>query len=151
LEDAALANLSQIRFGKTAIEKAVDPQVRAFAARNVSDHTRLQQALSSVAVGDRVSLPDYLSGEALRDYQRLIERTRPKFDRLYVYMMYKWHAVALRGFREAMKTITEPKLRAWTEETLPLIQDHLESIKRIAIAKGIPMNSGDGQRPIPKY
>jgi hypothetical protein len=96
-------------------------------------------------------LPERLSGEALKDYRRLIVLPRPWFDRLYVYMMYKWHAVALRGFREAAKTVTEPKLRIWTEQTLPLIQDQLESIKQIAIAKGVPMNSGDGQRTIPKY
>lgn len=151
LEDAALATLSQIRFGKVATEKAVDPQVRTFAGRNLSDYSRIQRALSSVAAADQAQLPERLSGEALRDYQRLIVIPRPWFDRLYVYMMYKWHAVPLREFREAGKTVTEPKLRAWTEQTLPLIQDHLESIKRIAIAKNVPMNSGDGQRAIPKY
>jgi putative membrane protein len=151
LEDAALANLSQIQFGKVAIEKAVDPRVRAFASRNPSAYSRIRDALSSVAAADQAPLPDRLSGEALRDYLRLIVIPRPWFDRSYVYMMFKWHAVALRGYREAMKTVTEPKLRAWTKQTLPLIQDQLESIKRIAIAKGVPMNSGDGQRTIPKY
>jgi putative membrane protein len=151
LEDAALANLSQTQFGKIAIKRAVDPQVRAFATRNLSDYSRIRDALSSVATADQAPLPDHFSGEAQRDYLRLIAVPRPWFDRLYVYMMYKWHAVALRGFRETGETVTEPKLRAWTEQTLPLIQDQLESIKRIAIAKGVPMNSGDGQRTIPKY
>ena len=99
--------------------------------------------LSSVATADEVPLPGHLSGEALRDYQRLIVIPRPWFDRLYVYMMYKWHAIALRGYQEAAKTVTEPKLRAWAEQSLPIIQDHFEAIQRIAIAKGIPMNSGD--------
>jgi putative membrane protein len=151
LEDAALANLSQTQFGQIAIKKAVDPQVRAFASRNLSDYSRIRDALSSVATADQAPLPDHLNGEAQRDYLRLIAVPRPWFDRLYVYMMYTWHAVALRGFREAGKTVTEPKLRTWTEQTLPLIQDQLESIKRIAIANGVPMNSGDGQRTIPKY
>jgi len=151
LEDAALATLSQIQFGKIAIRKAVDPQVRAFASQNLSDYSRIQGALIGVAAADQVQLPERLSGEALRDYRRLIVLPRPWFDRLYVYMMYKWHAVALRGLREAAKTVTEPKLRIWTEQTLPLIQDQLGSIKQIAIAKGVPTNSGDGQRTIPKY
>jgi putative membrane protein len=151
LEDTALANLSETQFGQIAIKKAVDPQVRAFASRNLSDYSRIREALSSVAAADQAQLPERLNGEARRDYLRLIVILRPWFDRLYVYKMYKWHAVALRGFREAGKTVTEPKLRAWTEQTLPLIQDQLESIKRIAIAKGVPMNSGDGQRTIPKY
>ncbi len=150
-EDAALATLRQIQFGKIAIRKAVDPQVRAFASQNLSDYSRIKGALLGVAAADQVQLPERLSGEALRDYRRLIALPRPWFDRLYVYMMYKWHEVASRGFREAAKTVTEPKLRIWTEQTLPLIQDHLESIKRIAIAKGVSMNSGDGQRTIPKY
>jgi hypothetical protein len=68
LEDTALANLSQIQFGKVAIEKAVDPQVRAFAGRNLSDYSRIRDALSSVAAADQAPLPDHLSGEALRDY-----------------------------------------------------------------------------------
>ncbi len=42
LEDAALATLSQIQFGKIAIRKAVDPQVRAFASQNLSDYSRIQ-------------------------------------------------------------------------------------------------------------
>jgi putative membrane protein len=151
LEDAGLAVLSEIKFGKIAIEKAVDPRVRAFAGRNVSDYSRIQEALLNVAADNQAAIPDHLSGEALRDYQRLIVIPRPWFDRLYVYMMYKWHAVALRGYQEAAKTVTEPKLRAWTEQTLPLIKDQLQSIKRIAIAKGVSMNSGNGQRTIPKY
>jgi predicted outer membrane protein len=151
LEDAALANLREIQFGKIAIEKAVDSEVRAFTSRNLSDYSRIRDAISSVATADQAPLPDHLSGEALRDYLRLIAIPRPWFDRLYVYMMFKWHAVAVRGYQEAAKTVTAPKLRVWTEQTLPLIQDQLESIKRIAIAKGVPMNSGDGQRTIPKY
>jgi len=151
LEDAALAILSEIQFGKIAIEKAVDPRVREFASRNLSDYFRIREALLNVAANDQAPLPDHLSGEALRDYQRLIVIPRPWFDRLYIYMMYKWHAVALRGYQEAAKTVIEPKLRAWTEQTLPLIKDQLQSIKRIAIAKGVSMNSGDGQRTIPKY
>ena len=151
LEDAALAILSEIQFGKIAIEKAVDPRVREFASRNLSDYFRIREALLNVAANDQAPLPDHLSGEALRDYQRLIVIPRPWFDRLCVYMMYKWHAVALRGYQEAAKTVAEPKLRAWTEQTLPLIKDQLQSIKRIAIAKGVSMNSGDGQRKIPKY
>jgi hypothetical protein len=66
-------------------------------------------------------------------------------------MMFKWHAVALRGYQQAVKTITEPKLHARAEQSLPLIQDHLQSIRHIAIAKGVPMNPGEGQRTIPKY
>jgi putative membrane protein len=103
LEDAALATLSQIQFGKIAIRKAVDPQVRAFASQNLSDYSRIKGALLGVAAADQVQLPERLSGEALRDYRRLIVLPRPWFDRLYVYMMYKWHEVALRGFREAAK------------------------------------------------
>jgi putative membrane protein len=68
LEDAALANLSQTQFGKIAIKRAVDPQVRAFATRNLSDYSRIRDALSSVATADQAPLPDHLNGEAQRDY-----------------------------------------------------------------------------------
>ena len=98
LEDAALATLSQIQFAKIAIRKAMDPQVRAFASQNLSDYSRMQEALSRFATADQVQLPERLSGEALKDYRRLIVLPRPWFDRLYVYMMFKWHAVALRGY-----------------------------------------------------
>jgi putative membrane protein len=150
-EDAALATSSEIEFGKIAMKKAVDPQVRAFASRNFTDYSRLQEALSGVAAAHQAELPTGLRGEALRDYRRLIERPAPSFDRLYVYMMFKWHAVAARGYQEAASKVSEPKLRAWTEQSLPIIQDHFEAIQRIAIAKGIPMNSGDDQRTVPKY
>jgi putative membrane protein len=140
--------LSEIQFGKIAIKKAVDPEVRAFADGNVHDYSRLGETLSEVGKADVAQLPDRLSGEAFRDYQRLIVMPRPWFDRLYVYMLFKWHSVALRGYQQAVKTATEPKLQAWTEQTLPIIQDHLESIRRIPIAKAVPMNSGEGQRTI---
>jgi putative membrane protein len=68
LEDAALANLSQTQFGQIAIKRAVDPQVRAFATRNLSDYSRIRDALSSVATADQAPLPDHLNGEAQRDY-----------------------------------------------------------------------------------
>lgn len=150
-EDVALATLSEIKFGKIALQKAVDHQVRDFASRSVADYSRLQQGLSGVAAADHVQLPQHLSGEALRDYRRLVVVPRPLFDRLYVYMMFKWHAVALRGYQEAVKKVSEPKLQDWARQSLPIIQEHLESIQRIAIAKGIRTNSGDDQRTIPKH
>jgi putative membrane protein len=150
-EDAALATLSEIQFGQIAQRKATDRQVRDFASRNVSDYSRLQETLSGVATADQAELPQHLSGEALRDYRRLVVAPRPWFDRLYVYMMFKWHAVALRGYQEAAKTVTEPELRTWAQQSLPIIEQHLESIRSIAIAKGISTNSGDNQHTIPKY
>ena|ERR1700693_3399311 len=49
LEDAALANLSQTQFGQIAIKRAVDPQVRAFATRKLSDYSRIRERMRKEA------------------------------------------------------------------------------------------------------
>ena len=65
-EDAALATLSEIEFGKIAVKKAVDPQVRAFASRNVTDYTlTFHKITHGEGEGARVGQSDLRSASRL--------------------------------------------------------------------------------------
>jgi predicted outer membrane protein len=60
-QHAALGSLKEICVGKLAQEKTQNSQVRAFAARMVSDHTRANEELTRIAQQKGITLPEATS------------------------------------------------------------------------------------------
>jgi predicted outer membrane protein len=60
-QQAALGSLKEICVGKLAQEKTQNSQVRAFAARMVSDHTRANEELTKIAQQKGITLPEATS------------------------------------------------------------------------------------------
>jgi putative membrane protein len=135
-------NLAEIRLAKLAETKAANAEVKSFAQRMVTDHTRLNEQLESVAKQQNLQLPQ---GEQLNsEHQQLADRlsglSGDQFDRTYMEHMVPDHQKAIQKFQQEANGGQNPALKDLAAKALPTLQEHLRLAEQAARAVGAPAN-----------
>ncbi|MGS1010080.1 DUF4142 domain-containing protein [Achromobacter anxifer] len=126
LENAAQAGNLEIAGSKLALEKARDPDVKAFAQKMVDDHGKAGQQLATLAQSKGYQAPTEPS---------LIQQAKLKalglrddsFDKAYVDEIgVSAHQDAVKLFEKASNDVKDPDAKQFAIETLPILQQHLE-------------------------
>src|SRR5882757_7713555 len=91
LNKAAQGSMMEVAAGKLATQRALDPAVKAFGARMVSDHTAAGEMLKSLADSKQMPLPDSVSAEEHDALGKLEGLNGTEFDKMYWQMMVKDH------------------------------------------------------------
>ena len=128
---AAQGGLAEVQFGQLATQKASNPDVKAFGQRMVDDHTKANDKLKTVAQGENMTFPESLGGKEQAEYTKLQGLSGPSFDREYVKCMVKDHEEDVKEFQKEADSGKDPQIKSFASETLPILQDHLSSIKNI--------------------
>jgi putative membrane protein len=138
LDKAIEANATEIELGKMAETKAEDPQVKAFAAMMVKDHTKalkqLQRDQDTAQSGTTMLSPEH---RELRD--RLSQLSGAEFDTAYMNAMVELHEKDIKAFeseaqsgdsstgsREKPEPAMEARDKAVAQELLPMLKMHVQ-------------------------
>jgi putative membrane protein len=132
---AAQGNLMEVRAGKLASQRALDPAVKSFADRMVSDHTAANEKLKSLADGKQMPLADAVSPEEHDALGKLEGLNGTEFDKAYSQMMVKDHTTDISEFEKALRKATDPDVKAYAEQTLPTLRHHLMLANRLSSAE----------------
>jgi putative membrane protein len=108
----------EVAAGTLAKSKATNAEVRAFAERMITDHSKSGKELEKI-VGPGETPPkepdlDWLEG-----------LSGDKFDRTYMARMVTDHETNVGLFEQQAKDGTDPALKAWAKEKLPTLREHL--------------------------
>jgi putative membrane protein len=136
IKDASEGSLAEINFAKLALAKSKDPNVRKFAEKMITDHTKLIDDMKPEAMKYDVKP----SGTPLMDhatYEDLKLKSGTDFDRAYVKAMVKDHDEDLKSFIKEMNSTSDPQLKAVVEKGEKIVRGHLEMIDNIAHMGGI--------------
>ena len=136
LEKAAQGNLAEIETGQLAAQQATDPQVKQFGERMVQDHSQANDKLKTVAESVGVQLPTETNHADMKEMSKLKSMSGEQFDKSYANAMLKDHRKDVQEFEHVAKTAKNPEVRAYAEQTLPTLKEHL------ALAEQLPGNSG---------
>src|SRR6267378_4491904 len=122
---AATGNRAEVELGRVAAQRAARPSVRSFGERMVTDHGRSNAELASLARGKGIEVPTALepSQQAVRD--RLSALGGNDFDHAYMSEMIRDHTEDIALFERAAETSTDPELKAWAAQSLPMLREHL--------------------------
>jgi putative membrane protein len=127
---ASIGNLQEIAMARLAAQQAVSPEIKAFANRMVADHSKSQAQLMQLIKAKGIQLPKEATDPPVED--RMLKNTPPKdFDRVYVHMMVPNHRETVQLFGKYALTGKDPDVRAFAEQTLPTLKEHLASITAI--------------------
>jgi putative membrane protein len=127
---ASIGNLQEIAMGRLAAEKAVNPDVRAFAQRMVADHGKAQTQLIQLIKSRGFQIPREATEPPGEDM--MLKNTPAKdFDRVYVHMMVPAHRQTVQLFEKYALTGKDPDVSAYAKQTLPVLKEHLASITAI--------------------
>ncbi|MDB5005150.1 MAG: hypothetical protein JWQ34_3375 [Mucilaginibacter sp.] len=125
---ASIKNLQEVSAGEQALQKAKQPEVRAFAQMMIQDHGQSEQQLLALAKRRGISLPPAATGGIKPD--RLLAGAA-NFDSAYVHAMSAGHGNTVQMFGNYATTGKDPAVRVWAQQVLPILKMHLEHIKTI--------------------
>jgi len=129
--EAAVGGMAEVELGKLASQKAKNADVKKFAQMMVTDHSKANDELKSVAQKKNISLPTALDSSHKSDLDELQSESADNFDKEYVDMMVEDHEKDVAFFQRQADTGTDPDAKAFAAKTLPVLKKHLDAIKAI--------------------
>jgi len=132
MKTAALGGMMEVELGKFA-QRSSNPQVKAFAAQMVADHTKANNKLKALAYKSEILLPTEYFFDQAEHIKKMKSLSGPDFDKHYIAMMVDDHSKTVALFRSATET-TSKELRAFATETLPVLEGHYAKAKAIQLS-----------------
>jgi len=119
MKKAAKGGMMEVAMGQVAEQKGQSEDVKSFGKRMVTDHSKANDELKSIASKKGVELP---SKEHTAKWTS---------DKAYVDMMVKDHEKDLAEFKEEASGGSDPDVKKFADDTSKVIQEHLDLVKEI--------------------
>lgn len=129
MKTAALGGMMEVELGKLA-QKSANPQVKAFAAQMVADHTKANNELKALALKKEILLPAEYPAEEKAHIEMMKKMTGTAFDKHYIAMMVSDHDQTVALFKGGINSQTK-EVRDFAKKTLPVIMEHDKKAKEI--------------------
>jgi putative membrane protein len=123
---AAQGGMAEVQLGQLAKEKASSADVKSFADRMVTDHTKANDELKQIAGQKNITLPTQMDARSQATYDRLSKLSGAEFDRAYMKDMVQDHRMDVNEFRKEAQSGSDPDVKAFAAKTLPTLQEHLQ-------------------------
>jgi putative membrane protein len=131
MEEAAIGGMMEVQLGQLAQQKASSQRVKDFGQMMVTDHSKANTQLKTLAASKNVVLPDSLSQDQQEDINDLRQKSGEEFDEAYMDEMVKDHKHDINVFQNAGEDIGDSDVKAFISQTLPVLQVHLDSAQEI--------------------
>lgn len=125
------ANLGEIAQAEVALERAVDPEVRAYAQEMITDHTAANQMATALAMAEGLTpRASALSRELTQESNAIVNWLEitplPLFDRSYMQSQVEVHAEVLRIIDEVLlPSAADPQLDEFLATMRTAVAAHL--------------------------
>jgi putative membrane protein len=118
MKKAAKGGMMEVAMGKLAEQNGQSDDVKSFGKRMVTDHSKANDELKSIAAKKGVKLP---SKEPTEKWSS---------DKAYINMMVKDHEKDLAEFQEEANNGSDPDVKKFAEDTAKVVQEHLDLAKQ---------------------
>jgi len=137
VREAAGGNLMEIRLGQLAQSKASNESVKQFGQRMVSDHTNLQNQLTSAAASGGQNFTPAMDARHQRQITRLEGLSGEEFDRAYMSLMIRAHQRDVNNFQAEGQSAQSTQIRTLATNSLPILQQHLSLAVQVGGQVGV--------------
>jgi putative membrane protein len=146
IKRAASYDMTEVSLAKLGAQKAVRPEVKAYAAMLVTDHSKVGDELSNLAAAKGVKISNSIGSKQAATFQKLEQSSAAEFDAHFLAEMVKAHQMCMSNFEEASRQARDPEVKALANKMLPTLKAHLQkamelSPKDMAIVKTEPDNT----------
>ena len=130
---AAMADMYEVEAGKIAEQRAKSPDVKAFGKMMVADHTKSSADLKAAvkAAGLTLTPPAELDERRKGMLDNLRQSGDSDFDLAYLHQQLAAHLEALNIHKGYSEHGDNPGLQAAAGKIVPVVQHHLDEVKRI--------------------
>ncbi|HEY2828653.1 MAG TPA: DUF4142 domain-containing protein [Thermoanaerobaculia bacterium] len=122
MEKAAFGGMAEVSLGQQVSPKAKNADVKSFADKMVTDHSKAGDELKDLAKKKSVTLPNDLDPKDKDAAQKVM--AAKNLDKTYMEDMVKDHDKDVKEFENESKAATDPDLKAWIDKTLPVLKEH---------------------------
>jgi putative membrane protein len=122
IEKAAKASMAEVDISRVALERSTNPQVKELAQMVIDDHSRANDALSSIALTKGVTLP----AKDMDDTNKWSKKSGKDFDEDYIEKMVSAHKDAVELFEKQANKGGDLDTKTFARDTLPKLQHHLQ-------------------------
>lgn len=129
---AAPEGAAEVAMGELAVENAESDEVKAFAQRMIDDHSQANQKLMELAEQKGIEVPQEPGAAAQQMMEHLQELSGEQFDQAYMQEQVLDHKTAVSLFEMESQQGQDEDLKSFAAETLPILQEHLESAQQIS-------------------
>lgn len=133
VKKAGAAGAAEVEAGKLGAQKATSPEVKAYAQKMVTDHTKANKELMAAAKAKNLEVPtepDMMHKGMMEKFER--QDADADFDHDFMQQMVRDHEAVVELFQNASTDQNvDPELRAWAKKTLPALQGHLKEAQQL--------------------
>lgn len=130
---AAAAGMAEVEMGMLGAMKATDAEVKTFAQRVVTDHSKANTELASGAKAKGLEIPsspDLMHKALMEKFER--QTADKDFDRDFMKQMVKDHEAVVELFQNAASdTHLDSDLRLFAKMCLPTLRQHLKNAQTL--------------------
>ena len=130
---AASGGLAEVSLSQLGLKKATSEDLKQFSQRMIDEHSKVNAELMSLAKGKGMTLPRAPDSRATFCAESLAGLSGEEFDRCYAKAQLLAHMDAEAAFEAEAERGADPEVKAFAAKTLPHIQEHLKTIKPIAM------------------
>jgi putative membrane protein len=130
LRKAAVGGIMEVEAAKIAQKNAKSAEVKDFAAKMLTDHTKANTELKALAVSKKVITPDALPADEQIHLDEMKKMTGAAFDKHYMDMMVTDHEKTVALFKLGMQN-RDQAIKGWASNTLTVIESHDAMAKKI--------------------
>lgn len=147
LHEAAQGGLLEVELGNLVAKKAMNPQVKEFGQRMVTDHSKVNDQLKAIAEKHQITLATTLDKAHVKTYDRFLGLDGDAFDRAYMATMVRDHTRDVKEFDHEAKKGRDADLKSFAANTLPTLRSHLQMAREIeeSLGQGV---GGSGRHPV---
>ena len=132
---AASGGMAEIQAAQLAQQKAASPQIKQFASRMITDHTKANEDLKQIALQANLTLPSQPEQKEMAAQQKLRGLSGASFDQAYAQEELRDHQEDVALFQKEALSGQEPALRGFAQKTLPVLQEHLQMAQSLSSQK----------------
>ena len=118
----------EVLASQMAANRAVSPDVKAFAQKDVDDHVKVNDELKGIAAAQSLPLKPDLDGALQKKLDRLGKLSGPSFDKAYVSEMKSIHHKDEGIFAKEAKNAANPDWQAFAAKTDEIVKGHIVAL-----------------------
>jgi putative membrane protein len=130
LSDVSRLNEKELTLSRQAAERATHPDVKAFAAEMVREHTMAQQEFSTIASRKGFTPDADTRMDLQKMQQKWADKTGRDYDEAYIETMIDAHQDNIDALENGVDS-KDPEIAAFAQKMLPKVRMHLQRAEQL--------------------
>ena len=124
-------NSGEVRFAELALKNAQSQDVKDFAQKMITDHSKANDQLAQVAKDHNIDFPPAPPAAAVEMSKTLLDVKGAEFDKKYMGEVVTAHTNDLAAYKKAKGDVKDHLLKEYVDSTEPIVAEHLKMAKEI--------------------